>query len=86
MIQKATRDLIENLIAKRIVLKSSLGTNLRRTNRKKYNWLHSVYFDYEITKFIVEALSNPEITKNPEWLKKFVLRLHILCKDSNFSI
>jgi hypothetical protein len=86
MQQGATKELIDNLIAKRTILKSALGTNLRYTNRQKYNWLHSVYFDHEVTKFLTQAILKHEITKDPKWLKKFVLRLHLLCKNSEFSI
>jgi hypothetical protein len=86
MTQEATRELIENIIAKRTILTSSQGVSLRQSNRIKYNWLHSVYFDIEVSNFISEALSNSEVVKNRAWVEKLTSRLEILCKDSDYSI
>jgi hypothetical protein len=86
MTQEATRELIENIIAKRTILTSSQGVSLRQSNRIKYNWLHSVYFDIEVSNFISEALSNSEVVKNRVWVEKLTSRLEILCKDSDYSI
>ena len=86
MVEQASKELIENVLAKRLLLQSIKGIILRENNRDKYNWLFSVYFDPEISDFIKQAYTNKEVLKDLEWVRNLITRLHILSKDSTYPI
>ena len=82
MLEKSTRALIENILAKRMVLQSTQGIILRVYNREKYNWLFSVYFDPEVSHYIYQACNDENLLKDINWVNQLISRLLTISKDS----
>jgi hypothetical protein len=76
--------LIDNILAKRMFLTADQGQMLRINNRAKYNLLHSIYFDQQISHLLFQLYSQVDIYQSEAWSQALLTRLSQILEDEQF--